>query len=162
MFKTLLEPKFQVWKSQRQVSERPIRIFHLGTGEALGVRIATPPCATRRRFSTTKVPPAQIHPSSSDFIHPYRALMILPPSSGPRASPSGPTTTRHRQRGQEGVSSQFQKLDPNLFVESRRRWGPSPSVSLRELDSQDPCSRPHPNTRAPPLLDTRISDGLPS
>ncbi len=36
---------------------------------------------------------------------------------------------------------------PNLFVESRRRWGPSPSVSLRELDAQDPCSRPHSNTR---------------
>ena len=34
-------------------------------------------------------------------------------------------------------SSQF--AQQNLFVESRSRWGPSPSVSLRELDSQDFC-----------------------
>ena len=43
-------------------------------------------------------------------------------------------------RGNRGVVA-------DLFVKSCRRWGPSPSVSFRELDSQDPCSQPHPITR---------------
>ena len=49
----------------------------------------------------------------------------------------------HAARNPKGTGG----LWPNLVVDSRRRWGPSPSVSLRELDSQDPCSRPHSNTR---------------